>query len=234
MTKKILFSLLSCSLFASAAIKAQQYNGYTLYSTQNATTAILMDTNQVTFKTWSGLSAATGYSSFLMPGGALVRAAKGGTTPSGAPGGPICGKVQKHDYTGTMTWDFTYAGTDYITHHDICPMPNGNVLLIAYEKKAATDVTAAGGSSSITMWPDKIVEVQPTGATTGTVVWEWHAWDHLMQSVDPAKPNYVAAANMIDHPESLNINYKQTSDWLHMNGVDYNPILDQIAWSRII
>jgi Secretion system C-terminal sorting domain len=36
---------------------------------------------------------------------------------------------------------------------------------------------------------------------------------------------------MVDHPESLNINYKQTKDWMHMNGVDYNPILDQVAFS---
>jgi len=229
--KKIIYALSFIVIMASSSIKAQQYNGYTLYSASNGTTAVLMDTNQVAYNTWTGLSAATGYSSYLMPGGTLVRAAKGGTTPSGAPGGPICGKVQKYDYSGACTWDFTYAGTDYITHHDICPMPNGNVLVIAYEKKTATEVSAAGGNSSIIMWPDKIVEIQPTGATTGTVVWEWHAWDHLMQSVDAAKPNYVAAATMIDHPESLNINYKQTSDWLHMNGLDYNPILDQIAWS---
>ncbi|HNB82697.1 MAG TPA: T9SS type A sorting domain-containing protein, partial [Chitinophagaceae bacterium] len=49
--------------------------------------------------------------------------------------------------------------------------------------------------------------------------------------VDNTKPNYVPAAQMVDHPESLNINYKQTKDWMHMNGVDYNPILDQVAFS---
>ncbi len=231
MNKRIVLSLLSLALCATSALHAQKFNGYTLYSTQNSSSATLMDTNQVTFKTWLGLSASTGYSSYLMPGGILVRAAKGGTTPSGAPMGPICGKVQKHDYSGALIWDFTYAGTDYITHHDICPMPNGNVLVIAYERRTAAEVTAAGGNSAMQMWPDKIVEIQPTGATTGTVVWEWKAFDHLMQSSDAAKPNYVAAANMIDHPESLNINYKQASDWLHMNGLDYNPILDQIAWS---
>ncbi len=194
-----------------------------------ATTATLMDTNQATFKTWTGLSSATGYSSYLMPGGILVRGAKA-TSPSFS-GGPICGKVQKHDYAGTLIWDYTYSTTDYCTHHDICPMPNGNVLVIAYERKTAAEVTAVGGSTAIEMWPDKIVEIQPTGATTGNVVWEWHAWDHLMQGVDAAKPNYVTTTTMVDHPESLNINYKQTKDWLHMNGVDYNPILDQIAWS---
>lgn len=228
MIKKLILSVLAIAGL-SGLTSAQKFNGYTLYSTQNATTATLMDTNQTTFKTWTGLSAATGYSSYLMPGGILVRAAKGGSSPTGVPGGPICGKVQKHDYSGALVWDFIYAGTDYITHHDICPMPNGNVLVIAYEKKTAAEVTAKGGNNSITMWPDKIVEIQPTGATTGTVVWEWHAWDHLMQNVDAAKPNYVTT--LADHPEALNINYKQASDWMHMNGVDYNPILDQVAFS---
>jgi hypothetical protein len=110
-------------------------------------------------------------------------------------------------------------------------MPNGNVLVISYERRTATEVTAAGGTSAIEMWPDKIVEIEPTGATTGNVVWEWKAWDHIMQDKDSTKPNYVKTAEMVDHPQSLNINYKQTKDWMHMNGVDYNSILDQVAFS---
>lgn len=215
-------------LECSSAI-AQQYDGYTLYSTQNSTAAYLMDTNQTTYHSWTGLSAQTGYSIHMEPGGTIVRAAKGGTNPSGVPGGPICGKIQKHDYNGNLVWDFVYAGTDYITHHDICPMPNGNVLVIAYERKTAAEVSAAGGQNSIQMWPDKIVEIQPTGLTTGTVVWEWHTWDHLCQSVDASKANYVSS--IVDNPQLMNINYKQASDWQHMNGIDYNPILDQIAFS---
>ncbi len=228
MTNKFIRAILFC-LLASLSIHAQQYNGYTLYSTQNSSTAALMDTNQVTYKTWSGLSAQTGYSSYLEPGGNLVRAAKAsGVSFSG---GPICGKVQRHDYAGNLIWDYTYSTTDYCSHHDICPMPNGNVLVIAYERKTAAQVTAVGGTSAIEMWPDKIVEIQPTGATTGNVVWEWHAWDHLMQGKDNTKPNYVDTSAMKDHPEALDINCKQAKDWLHMNGVDYNPITDQVAFS---
>jgi hypothetical protein len=145
-------------------------------------------------------------------------------------GGPICGRVQTHDYSGNIVWDFTYSTTNYCTHHDMCPMPNGNVLLIAYERKTAAEVTAAGCSAFASeMWPDKIVEVQPTGATTGIVVWEWHAWDHLMQNTNAAAANYVS--NLSQNPQLLNINYKATKDWLHMNGVNYNPYLDQITWS---
>ena len=231
MYKKIMLLLPAIFALAINITNAQRYNGYTLYSTQSSTSATLMDSNQVTFKTWSGLSSSTGYSSYLAPGGILIRATKTTTTPSGVPGGPICGKVQKHDYAGTLIWDYTCSGTDFVSHHDICPMPNGNVLFIVYERRTVAQLTAVGSTLTTEMWPDKIVEVEPTGLTTGNVVWEWKSFDHLMQDKDTNKPNYVATADMKNHPERLNINYKPTKDWQHMNGVDYNPILDQIAWS---
>ena len=226
MKKNIIKILIVAMVLLSFQSNAQLYNGYVLTSLMNTSTATLMDTNKNTFHSWT-VDAQTGYSAYLMPGGILVRAAK--ATGVSFTGGPICGKIQKHDYNGTKIWDYDYSTADYCTHHDICPMANGNVLVIAYERKSAAEVTAAGCTFSGEMWPDKIVEIQPTGATTGTVVWEWHAWDHLMQNTDPAKPHYVT--NMVDSPQYLNVNYKATKDWMHMNGVDYNPILDQIAFS---
>lgn len=215
-------------LLLSITGNAQQWGNYTLYSLQNATTANLMDTNQAVVKTWTFTSAQkTGYSTYLMPGGTLWRTVS--RTGNSFSGGPICGEVQKVAWDGTMLWDFVYSTTDYCTHHDICPMPNGNVLLISYERKTAAQATQAGSTTSIEMWPDKIVEVKPTGATTGEVVWEWHAWDHLVQDKDAAKDNYQASISA--HPELLNINYKTSKDWMHMNGIDYNPMLDQIVFS---
>jgi hypothetical protein len=108
-------------------------------------------------------------------------------------------------------------------------MPNGNVLVIAYERKTAAEVSAAGGTNAIEMWPDKIVEIQPVGTYGGNIVWEWHAWDHLVQNKDATKANYYS--NIADHPELMHINYNQQKDWMHMNGLDYNDSLDQIAFS---
>jgi hypothetical protein len=162
-----------------------------------------------------------------LPGGSLIRSVQhAGNSFSG---GPISGEVQKVDWSGNVLWDYVYSSTTYCTHHDICPMPNGNVLLISYELKTAAEVDTAGCSFNSIMWPDKIIEVQPTGANTGTIVWEWHAWDHLMQNVYPTRRNYVTSISA--HPELLDVNYKSTKDWLHMNGVDYNATLDQIAFS---
>lgn len=207
---------------------AQQASGYYFYARQNGTTAELLDTNDKVVKTWTFNSGdRTGYSTYLLPGGTVLRTVV--NSGNSFQGGPICGKVQKVSWDGTLLWNYTYSTANYCSHHDIHPMPNGNVLLIAYERRSASEASAMGSTQSIEMWPDKIVEVKPTGATTGEVVWEWKAWDHLVQSVNPNKPNY--ASNVADRPELLNINYKTSKDWMHANGLDYNPVLDQITFS---
>lgn len=218
-----------CFLIAATSSSAQQWGHYTLYGAMGNSNNYLIDTNNVVYHTWAlGAGFNTGYSSYMLPGGTLVKSVQ--HSPNYFSGGPITGKVVKADWNGNILWNYVYSTTQYCSHHDICPMPNGNVLLIAYERKTAAEVAAAGCSTfSSEMWPDKIVEIQPTGATTGTVVWEWHAWDHLVQNTNASAANYQTS--IVNHPELLNINYMAAKDWMHMNGLDYNPILDQITFS---
>lgn len=220
-------SFLLIAFFSAAGLSAQQWNGYTLIATQNSTTAKLIDTASATYHSWTGLTGGTGYSCYMLPGGTLLRSVS--VSNSTFSGGGMTGRVQKVDWNGTLLWDFTYSSSTYCCHHDICPMPNGNVLLISYESKTASEVSQAGCQSAIAMWPDKIVEVQPTGATTGTIVWEWHLWDHLCQSYNSSANNYVSSVG--DHPELFNINASVQKEIFHMNGLDYNPMLDQIVCS---
>jgi hypothetical protein len=209
---------------------SQQWGDYTFYSIQNSTSAVLLDTNGTTSHTWSfSSSAKTGYSSYLLQGGTVLRTvARQGNSFQG---GGMCGQVQKVDWDGNVLWNYVCSTTTYCSHHDIHPMPSGNVLLIVYELKSSSEVTAAGCKWAHTMWPDMILEVEPSGATGGNIVWEWHAWDHLVQDYDPTKANYGVVA---EHPELLDINYansQQTKDWMHVNGIDYNEALDQIVIS---
>ncbi|MFN5621347.1 MAG: aryl-sulfate sulfotransferase [Flavobacteriales bacterium] len=219
-------------IFTVTFSSAQQWGDYTLIATQNGTSALLVDTLGATYHTWTFPSSAkTGYSTYMLPGGELMRTISN-QQQNQLNGGGMTGRVQHVDYSGNVLWDFTYSTANYCIHHDICVMPNGNVLMIAYEVKSSSEVSAAGSQVSHTMWPDKIIEVMPTGATTGEIVWEWHAWDHLCQDVDPTKANYVS--DIAEHPELLNLNYnntQQTTDWMHCNGIDYNPALDQIVIS---
>lgn len=223
--KQLLFF---CAFFAMSQLNAQQWGDYTLYSLQNSSTTYLIDTNNTVYHTWTHASSdKTGYSSYLMPDKILWRTVK---TTTQLNGGGITGKVQKVDWNGNVLWNFTYSSSTYCMHHDICPLPNGNVLLISYDVRTAAESSAAGRTATGSVWSEKIIEVKPTGATTGDIVWEWKLWDHLVQNVDPNKSNYQSS--IIDHPELLNINYNSTAqDWVHMNGIDYNPILDQVTFS---
>jgi len=225
MEKKYLYFSLFLTLFLSGNLRAQTYDGYTYYAPIGQNKAYLVDMSGNTYHTWT-FTGSTTYSTYLLSGGVVLRSVN--HAGNSFTGGPISGEVQKVDYNGTILWDYVYSTTNYCSHHDICPMPNGNVLLIAYERKTAAEATAAGCSQSIEIWPDKIVEIQPSGTSGGTVVWEWHAWDHLVQNFDATKPNYGVVAS---HPELLNINYNTTKDWMHMNGLDYNAALDQVTFS---
>ncbi len=226
--KKIVTTIFASFLLFNIC-DAQQWNGLTLVATQNSTTAKLVDTAGTLVKTYTPGTGGTGYSAYLEPGGTMVRSLKI-TNPTFS-GGGSCGVIQKVDYNNNVTWTYTVSSTTQYSHHDHCVMPNGNVLIIAYESKTQAQLSAAGGTNTAltTIWPEKIMEVQPLTATTGTVVWEWHVWDHLVQNANSAKANYQTS--IVNHPELLHVNYKSTKDWMHMNGIDYNPILDQIVVS---
>jgi hypothetical protein len=219
--------LMTTLVIPAAFLHAQTYDGYTLYYPQNGTKAYLVDMSGSTYHTWTfSSSSTTCYTSYLLANGYLIRTVN--HSGNSFTGGPISGEVQKVDYSGNIVWDYVYSTSSYCSHHDICPMPNGNVLLICYERKTAAEAVAMGCSQSIEMWPDKIVEIQPSGTSGGTVIWEWHVWDHMCQHYDATKPNYYVIA---EHPELLNINYNTTTDWMHTNGIDYNATLDQITFS---
>lgn len=223
---KIIFVIIL--FFVLHNLNAQQWGDYTLYSVTGSSSAFLVDTNGTTYHSWTFTSnAKTGYSTYMIPGGTLVRTVQ--NTSNVLSGGGITGRVQKVDYNGNVTWDFTYSTSTYCLHHDICPLPNGNVLMISYDVKTAAEATQAGCSQNIVIWSEKIIEVQPTGATTGSIVWEWKLWDHLCQNYNSSKDNYISS--IVQNPQLMNINYSTSKDWIHMNGIDYNSTLDQIAIS---
>ncbi len=66
---------------------------------------------------------------------------------------------------------------------------------------------------------------------TGEIVWQWNAWDHLIQDFDNTKDNFGVVA---DHPELIDINFARDggADWLHTNSVAYNEEFDQIILSN--
>jgi Arylsulfotransferase (ASST) len=149
--------------------------------------------------------------------------------------GGVGGGVQIVNWDGTIEWDYRCDTNGDLSHHDIYPMPNGNVLMIAWETKTREQTINAGRNPSSfigdTFLPDHIIEVKPTGPSSGDIVWEWHVWDHLIQDYDSTKANYGVIEQ---HPELIDINYGNNpvlDDWMHTNSIDYNEKFDQILIS---
>ena len=221
----LIFISLGCS------VRAQEpYEGYTLYNAMNSKTAKLINMDGSIMHSWQCTESPSSHQ-YLFPDSTLLRSSRIPNPPmeSGGSGG----RIQLIAWNGIVLWDYLYSSSNHHQHHDIEPMPNGNVLLIAWERKTQAEAIAAGRQSiNSEMWPTEIVEVEPDGATGGNIVWEWHLWDHLIQDVDSLKPNYGVVT---DHPELMDINYgrlpPESRDWIHANAIDYNETLDQIIFS---
>jgi hypothetical protein len=141
--------------------------------------------------------------------------------------------VEVFDWDGNITWEYEYISNKNRLHHDIEPLPNGNILLIGNEYFTREEAIAQGRRvETLGIYSDFVIEVQPTNKTTGDIIWEWYVWDHLIQDYDPSKANYGAVA---DHPELIDINYYvgSSADWTHINSIDYNEEFDQILLSSL-
>jgi len=206
-------------------------DGYVLFAPITSNTTYLIDKCGKSVHTWSN-TRKPGQSVYLLADGTLLRPANAGNTTftSGGTGGII----QTLDWNGTVLWSYTISSSSECQHHDVCRLPNGNILAIVWESKTAAEAIAAGRNPAqlgASLWSEKIVELQPSGANGATVVWEWHVWDHLVQDYDNTKSNYGTVSG---HPELVNMNYAgnaSNSDWLHINSVAYNPALNQVMIS---
>jgi len=224
---------------------AQAESGYVLFSPNTSTNTYLIDKNGAVVNQWHS-SYQPGLLAYLLPDGSLLRDSsphgQGGNGSINAAGAG--GLLEKFDWNGNKVWQFAYDSSTHLAHHDFEVMPNGNILLIAWELKTEAQATAAGRDPNLPgagyLYPDSIVEVHPDYVNGGgTIVWEWHVWDHLVQQFDATKTNYYGPTGVQDHPELINLNYVsstsdgggQAEDWTHCNGIDYNATLDQIVLS---
>jgi len=232
--------------------------GYVLYSPLLSTTTYLIDSDKNMVHRWES-DFPPGVSVYLLDNGNLLRTARSPDVPFFlAPGQG--GRIQEYAWDGELVWDYSLASGDRIQHHDIEPLPNGNVLAIVWERKTRQQAIQAGRRTEYLagddVWPDCILEIEPLPPKGGRIVWEWHVWDHLIQDVDSDLENY---GNVSDHPERVDINGDQkpllfsdknierlralgylhedapaknlSADLLHTNSIAFNPELDQILLS---
>ena len=213
---------------------SEVFDGYTLLAPLGSQDTYLIDNDGTIAHSWSS-DYAPALSAYLLEDGTLMRTASLAGPGQSFAGGGAGGRVEQWSWSGELLWEYEYSGTEYCLHHDIEVLPNGNVLMIAWEVVGQADAIAAGRDPSFladgSLWPDHVIEVEPTGSSGGNIVWEWHAWDHLVQDHDASKDNYAVVA---EHPELIDVNYvsgQAGADWTHINSIDYNAELDQILLS---
>lgn len=187
--------------------------------------------------TWSS-DYSPGLDAYLLPDGTLLRSGEYPNPvfdPSMVSAGGI---IQRFNRAGDLLWQYIISSPTETQNHDICYLPNGNILVAIWEVISDSEAIANGripSSLGTGLWTAKIEEIQPIGTDSASIVWQWRAWDHLIQDYDSTKPNYGVVA---DHPELLNVNFvnanddiADSSDWLHLNAITYNPTFDQVMIS---
>ncbi len=203
------------------------YEGYTLFAPMGSKTVYLIDMDGYVVHRWQ-----TGYTpgsyAMLLENGNLLR----GGVLEGAPApiGGASGIVEEIDWDGRVVWEYRLMTPDAVHHHCFARMPNGNTLLLAWERKSLDAFVAAGrdpGKIPVTgpgftgrfqndFWVDFVREVNPAGET----VWEWHVWDHLGPGPYQFDINYTVRDTMSGDSGMY--------DWTHFNSVEYLPETDQI------
>ena len=207
-------------------------DGYTLFAPGSSNITYLIDNCGNQINSWES-DRTPGLSAYLLPNGNLVRTRRESQS-FGFYAGGVGGGIEIFDWDGNKIWDFTLANPQNILHHDIAPMPNGNILAIAYELVTKEEVLALGRDLDKTpeggLWIDKIIEIKPLDNNDLEIVWEWSSIDHIIQDSNASLPNFGSASG---NPGKLDFNYvplqNSGSDWMHSNAIDYNPELDQVC-----
>lgn len=204
-------------------------DGLTLVQPNLTSSAYLVDVHGRQVHSWTDGPYNRRFAAYVGYDGSLV--STGVTDATEINGSGSTGALWKQDWDGNITWNWTYSTDDFRLHHDIEPLPNGNVLAFAWARVSAEEMVAAGRDPEQVppqgAWPERIMEIEPTGPTTGNIVWEWNTLDHVIQDIDSSVANFGVVA---DHPELIDINFGASgSDWMHFNAIDYNAELDQIV-----
>ncbi|WCO02167.1 aryl-sulfate sulfotransferase [Psychroserpens ponticola] len=162
----------------------------------------------------------------LLPDGNLIGMFKvfGPDISFGGSGGTI--KILNSN--SGVEWQYTYASNNYIAHHDVELLPNGNVLFIAWERVYGLVAQTNGVNVADDIFPETLVEVNPT---TNQIVWKWNSFDHIIQDFDANDLNF---GSINENPQRIDINYNSSAnggDIMHANGIDYDETNDIIYLS---
>mgnify|MGYP001586678507 CR=1 FL=1 len=184
------------------------YQGFTLFTPLSGHTGpsgsnevYLVDMKGKVVHSWKAANTP-GLYGFLLKNGNLMYAGnteefKEAPTPGGS------GVISEIDWSGKVVWEYR----DKFMHHDFAKLPNGNLMVIAWEKM--TDENKArivGGLSrddnAADAWSDVYYEVD---YKTKQIVWKWSGQEQLEIEKFPIGP------------------LEDRKEWMHSNSISYLP-----------
>lgn len=203
-------------------------NGYTLIAPVSSQITYLVDMQGNLVHTWKSRYNA-GLHAVLLPNGNLLRA--GSLPDQPVLIGGVGGIIEEFDWAGNLVWSYTAMNENEVQHHTFDRMPNGNTLILMWERVTNEQALAKGRDPNKLVpadgvkiqdqvakdfWLDFVREVNPKGET----VWEWHVLDHL--GTGPSKLDFNWTL-----PKTMNPMYSSV-DWTHYNTVEYVAETDQV------
>ena len=196
------------------ALPDELYQGYLFWhqadelATDVVNYAMLLDTKGKVVHRWDTDLNGGGHTSYLLKSGGLLRT--GIRDRRYVVGQPVAATdtLQITDTTGQAVWELSaknihFNGNKITFHHDMLPMPNGNILILIYEEISPREAAAAGWTAGKgkTVWSDGVLEIKPDlEKNSHEIVWYWRFIDHMIQDQDAKAANYGVIA---DHPEKI-------------------------------
>ena len=225
----ISFSICSQNTVGTILNSTASYKAYTLFTVKKET-YLINNCGQV-INQWSS-DYNSGKSVYLLEDGNLLRASAGPNPGNIAIPG-VGGRLELFDWEGNVLWQYVYSNLDASQHHDIYPMPNGNILILAASILTDVDAIQLGRNpsnlNSNQLYNEHILEIEPQGTNDVNIIWRWDFKDHLTQDFDNTKDNFAVIS---ENTQLMDINFLGESNgnanWMHINSVQYNEDLDQI------
>ena len=149
-----MIALVTLTIFATASVGGSEertvglflnepgaLDGYTLFGPLTSGDTYLIDNDGMVVHSWES-EYLPGAVTLLLENGHLLRTAK--LDPDIFTAGGSGGRIEEYDWDGNLVWEYEYASDQYLAHHDIEVLPNGNVLILAWDRKTRDDAIAAG------------------------------------------------------------------------------------------
>ena len=170
---------------------AGSHNGLTLIAPMSSDIVYLIDDFGDAKHQWQ-TSSSPALSAYLQSDGSLLKTGQVQTDFFDA--GGKGGLIEELDWDGNVLWQFEYSDQNKSLHHDIEPLPNGNVLAVTWEDRGD-------------IWSEVLIEIEKSGSTGGNIVWQWDVFDHLDElGLDPddARTEDWIHINSIDYNQASN------------------------------